>query len=161
MSYESGKSIPENKKEKLEERAQKEGTKPNQKKEEKNVYEAVCSTCEEKITVPFKPDPGRPTFCKECLKDYQRARARAQKEKEEKEKFSGSRQNYKEKVKDSNDGNNRQTTPKAFIPSEKPMSLSQISHIAPKKFKFQKKRPEVNLDEVRQLINSSINKKND
>ncbi|HLN19292.1 MAG TPA: type IV secretion system DNA-binding domain-containing protein, partial [Patescibacteria group bacterium] len=47
---------------------------------EKKMYTAVCDTCEEKIVVPFKPDPTRPTFCKECLKEYQRARARAQNE---------------------------------------------------------------------------------
>lgn len=161
VSCESEKNTLENKRKKIEKGVQKEETKLSQRKEEKNVYEAVCSTCEEKIIVPFKPDPGRPTFCKECLKDYQRARARAQKEKKEKENFYGKRQNQKEREKDGNNENNRQTTPKAFIPSEKPMSLSQISHIAPKKFRFQKKKPEVNLDEVRQLINRSINKKND
>lgn len=128
---------------------------------QKKSYEATCSTCEEKIIVPFKPDPSRPTFCKECLKDYQRSRARVQREKEEKEKFSHSSRDYQGREKtDADDAKNRQTSPKAFISSERPMSLSQISHIAPKRFKFQKKKPEVNLDEVRQLINSSINKKN-
>lgn len=28
------------------------------------------------IEIPFKPDGKRPVFCKECLKDYQRAVAK-------------------------------------------------------------------------------------
>ena len=41
------------------------------------LNDAVCDTCGTKIQVPFKPDGKRPTFCRECLKDYQRAMAKA------------------------------------------------------------------------------------
>jgi CxxC-x17-CxxC domain-containing protein len=47
------------------------------------MYETVCDTCEDKILVPFKPDPKRPAFCKECLKDYQRSMARLRYDKKE------------------------------------------------------------------------------
>jgi len=30
-------------------------------------FDAVCSACEKKTTVPFKPEPGRPVYCKECV----------------------------------------------------------------------------------------------
>jgi CxxC-x17-CxxC domain-containing protein len=136
--------------------------KPAVAESERKSYEAVCSSCEEKIIVPFKPDPSRPTFCKECLKDYQRSRARAQREKEDRVKSYPSRQNYPEREKRSNDDSgSREMSPKAFVSQEKPMSLTQMSHVAPKKFKSQRQRPSVNLDEVRQLINNSVNKKND
>ena len=124
-------------------------------KDERSQFETVCSTCEEKIIVPFKPDPARPTFCKECLKDYQRARARAQQERdqrnnpprnmpapEKKDIFVPDKVDYK---------------PKVFVSAEKPLSLNQISHIAPKKFKSPKKSIAINLDEVRNLINQTKN----
>jgi CxxC-x17-CxxC domain-containing protein len=131
--------------------------------EEKNMYEAVCGTCEEKILVPFKPDPSRPTFCRECLKDYQRARARTQREKEEKYAHENKGKNmfFGEVEKNTNSAKSRDSSPAAYIPNEKPMSLKQMSHIAPKKFKPQRKKPEVNLEEVRKLINNSLTKKND
>jgi len=50
---------------------------PQQIQDRKELYEAICDTCEQKIYVPFKPDHNRPAFCKECLKDYQRAMAKA------------------------------------------------------------------------------------
>lgn len=30
-------------------------------------HESVCSVCNKKIKVPFKPLPGRPVYCKTCL----------------------------------------------------------------------------------------------
>ena len=38
------------------------------KKGEAVLYEAVCSNCNKNIQVPFKPDPNRPVYCKNCLK---------------------------------------------------------------------------------------------
>ena len=45
--------------------------------------------------------------------------------------------------------------PKSYASNEKPLSLSQMQHIAPKKFRAQRLRPNVNLDEVRNLIKST------
>jgi len=134
----------------------------NDLQESVDMYEAVCSTCEEKIQVPFKPDPNRPTFCKECLKDYQRSRARVQKEKEDavsyrRKEGGGDIRNEKNQPEFPE---KKHSQPAAYVSNEKPMSLSQMSYIAPKKFKPQRKRPEVNLNEVRKLINKSLNGKN-
>lgn len=96
--------------------------------EEKEMYEAICDTCEEKIRVPFRPDPSRPAFCKECLKDYQRAMARAKNEEIKKEKQSPKDYNSKETEE-------KKEEPKNYASKDKTMSLDQISHIAPKKFK--------------------------
>ncbi len=30
-------------------------------------FPAVCATCKKETTVPFKPDPKRPVYCKECM----------------------------------------------------------------------------------------------
>jgi CxxC-x17-CxxC domain-containing protein len=32
-------------------------------------YEAVCQKCQKPISVPFKPDPARKTYCRECLRE--------------------------------------------------------------------------------------------
>jgi CxxC-x17-CxxC domain-containing protein len=129
--------------------------KSGEKTPEKQVerYETVCATCDQPITVPFKPDPARPAFCKECLKDYQRAMARARNEANQ-IKSDESRKRQDEKV------NPFVRSAKERVASEvvsrpireKAMSLKQISHIAPKKFKPQRKKVQVNLGEVRRLI---------
>ncbi len=30
-------------------------------------FPAICSSCKKESTVPFKPEPGRPVYCKECV----------------------------------------------------------------------------------------------
>lgn len=30
-------------------------------------FPAICSACKKETTVPFKPEPGRPVYCKECV----------------------------------------------------------------------------------------------
>ena len=119
------------------------------------MHETVCETCEEKIQVPFKPDPSRPTFCKECLKDYQRARALSQKEQQEKQKYIIQKKN----IKKDNQETSREVAsePVTLTTSEKPISLNQMAHIAPKKFRPIRRRSNVNLDEVRSLINKTKN----
>jgi len=39
-------------------------------------YNAVCHVCNKVINVPFKPDPMRPVYCKDCLPEVQRERDR-------------------------------------------------------------------------------------
>ncbi|MEK7598463.1 MAG: CxxC-x17-CxxC domain-containing protein [Patescibacteria group bacterium] len=121
------------------------------KREEK--YEAICATCEQPITVPFKPDPKRPAFCKECLKDYQRAMARTRNEALQNKNTKDAPKNI---IRDNEfkkiNREKRYSEVVAYVPREKTMSLNQMSHIAPKKFKTQRKKPQVNLDEVRRLI---------
>jgi CxxC-x17-CxxC domain-containing protein len=33
----------------------------------REMWDAVCATCNTAIKVPFQPDPARPTYCKDCL----------------------------------------------------------------------------------------------
>jgi len=30
-------------------------------------FDAICSVCRKPTTVPFKPEPGRPVYCKDCI----------------------------------------------------------------------------------------------
>ncbi|EKE11887.1 MAG: hypothetical protein ACD_15C00004G0003 [uncultured bacterium] len=130
---------------------------PMEKKKDadhKEMFSTICATCEENITVPFKPDPSRPAFCRECLKEHQRMMARKKASAEKKD------------VPQVHQAKNQTRVAPAAIPSYeskpelvthdaqgKPMSLSQMSHIAPKKFKVQKQKPNVDLEGVRAIIN--------
>jgi CxxC-x17-CxxC domain-containing protein len=138
----------------------------------KTMFDAICDMCGKQIQVPFQPDGKRPTFCKECLKDYQRMTAkeklaqerRMQRDHEEKQVASIQPSNaMKQKSRFENNQSNlhekspseRIFQPKSYASNEKPLSLSQMQHIAPKKFRTQRLRPNVNLDEVRSLIKST------
>lgn len=35
--------------------------------EGKQMFDAICSDCKKEIKVPFKPDPNRPVYCKDCF----------------------------------------------------------------------------------------------
>ncbi len=35
--------------------------------DQKNMFSAVCANCGKNTTVPFKPDPSRPVYCKDCF----------------------------------------------------------------------------------------------
>lgn len=99
----------------------------------RTLYRTVCDTCEEEIWVPFRPDPKKPAFCKECLKDYQRLRER------QKSEMSGSADLQNAKRRESGDDREEEMTDvSGFVSKEKPLSLSQIPHIGPKKFRGNK-----------------------
>ncbi|EKE19778.1 MAG: hypothetical protein ACD_8C00107G0005 [uncultured bacterium] len=155
-------------------------------------FEAICDMCSDTIQVPFQPDGKRPTFCKDCLKEYQRMTAkdklnqenkikRQQEEARELEALSQmnqapqvqpsprpiqqTRPAYQNSVQRNSEPQRAASQPekrfeqKAYISKDRPMSLSQMQHIAPKKFRPERQRPQVNLDEVRNMINSTITEK--
>jgi len=127
-------------------------------KEKKELYETLCDTCEQKIYVPFKPDPNRPAFCKECLKDYQRALAKArnpQAGNNQQQTMNNQPRSIVVKKPEAVKLSAREETRKVYVPQDKPMSLSQMSHIAPKKFRTVRQKPQVNLKDVRELINKT------
>ncbi|MBP9698113.1 MAG: type IV secretion system DNA-binding domain-containing protein [Candidatus Moranbacteria bacterium] len=127
---------------------------------EKKLYQAQCATCGTDIEVPFEPDGSRPTFCKDCLRDYQRATAKARNEIEKNQATRAAmgngggmpRQNAPERRDIPRD---RVVSHQSYASSERPLSLAQVQHIEPKKFKALRKRPELNLSEVRALIDDT------
>ena len=136
---------------------------------EKQWFEAVCDTCERTISVPFKPDPKRKTFCKECLKDYQRVKALQQQrlgEAPPAQNLNRSEKMVYDKPRVREEDSMREkiasTTPTGLISDNKTISLSQISNIMPKKFKQQpKNNPNINTQELRDMINNTISKKDE
>lgn len=124
---------------------------------EHTVYPAKCETCGLDIELPFKPDGKRPTFCKECLKEYQRGEAKKKQEDTPKHSQGGH----------IHTGISRGTSPSrsdvarrvVYGSQNTPMRLGQFQHIAPKKFKpLKKKASEVNLDDVRAIIQKAQSK---
>lgn len=117
---------------------------------EKTLYAATCATCGLEISVPFVPVAGRPTFCKDCLKDYQRATAKARREMEAKERPAP-----EARVQERPLAPERKMQAKRYLPTDAPMSLAQAQHVQPKKFKAIRKKPDIDLDDVRSMINAA------
>ena len=105
----------------------------------RQLYNAKCDTCGIEVQVPFKPDGQRPTFCKDCLKDYQRAMARTNKPFEENDNAPKA-QNKPAPEKENIE---KVIQRKTYQSKERPMSLSQMQYIAPKKFKFERQKPDL------------------
>ncbi len=40
----------------------------------REMYNATCSDCGAETQVPFKPDPDRPVYCRECLPKHRKPR---------------------------------------------------------------------------------------
>ena len=134
--------------------------------DERPKFDAICDMCGDNIQIPFEPDGKRPTFCKDCLKEYQRmtAKEKLNQEKKMQRQQEETREQkapvnlqreipkYKPVTKQSNQPAERKVEHKAFVSKDRPMSLSQMQYIAPKQFKPQRSRPQVNLDEVRKMI---------
>lgn len=112
----------------------------------KTMYEASCDTCGTDIEVPFKPDGKRPTFCKDCLRDYQRATAKVRDVDQKKRQSTVERDATEERrpVK--------RAETVAYVSPDQPMMLSQAAHMVPKKIKTLRSRPKVDLNDVRSMI---------
>lgn len=123
------------------------------------LFEATCYTCEEKIMVPFKPDPMRKTFCKECLKEYQRIKAKAINSQAMENVMPNQRNiaitNKKIERTPNQERNNFQA--QGQIDQKKMISLNQITNIAPKRFQAQKKNLSLDSQSIRELINKTKN----
>ncbi|MFC1632959.1 CxxC-x17-CxxC domain-containing protein [Patescibacteria group bacterium] len=52
------------------------GTQANSRPENRELYNAVCSSCNKAFEVPFKPDGVRPVYCKDCLPEARRKDAK-------------------------------------------------------------------------------------
>lgn len=109
-----------------------------EKEVKKALFDCECDTCGVAIQIPFKPDGQRPTFCKDCLKDYQRAIARIQSEEtENKRRISEENNNFNDRKNNPlpNLRGKIETEQRVYRPKEKPLSLAQTTFMAPKKIK--------------------------
>jgi CxxC-x17-CxxC domain-containing protein len=125
-----------------------EAKKVSEVSDDRPKYPAKCATCDADIEVPFKPDASRPTFCKDCLKDYQRQQARIQASKEQRGGGYAPRDQKSPRV--------SQSRP------EKTITMLEAARMNPKPFRQERERTvrkKVNLDEVRSLIKESLDTK--
>jgi CxxC-x17-CxxC domain-containing protein len=120
---------------------------------EKILYSATCSGCGIDIQIPFVPDGKRPTFCKDCLRDYQRSVAKARNEAVAQQRPVATSMPSHTIPLNHARTMDRTTESKAYVSSDAPMSLSNMQYVGPKKFKPMSQRPLVNLKEVRELLN--------
>ena len=111
------------------------------------MYAAKCATCEADIQVPFKPDASRPTFCKDCLKDYQRQQARVQQTKSAREEKPVMRSSVS-------------TRSEAERPRQT-LTMSEATRMQPRNFRREniREKKKVDLAGVRSLIKESIDSK--
>jgi len=103
------------------------------------LYDAQCSNCKKRTKVVFKPEPGRPTYCKTCRKKLKREQEKetvtpATPPREEKTSFISLRD----------------------LPARREVPSSIISH-APRTQKTPKK--EVNLQELKKVLQNALDKK--
>lgn len=119
----------------------------------RTMYPAKCATCETNIEVPFKPDGSRPTFCKDCLKDFQRQQARIQQARGQQAKSD--REERPARV-----GASPKNYPVRTV-SPRTISLRDAAKMGPKPFRRENNREkkQVNLAEVRSLIKESLDSK--
>ena len=122
---------------------------PNKEVAKKTVfkrkgYKTACDTCGIEIEIPFEPDGKRPIFCRDCLKDYQRALSRL-KNREDDIKNNRAKSIKKSLLAKKNESPNKNiskkspvevdTEEKVYISKDKPLNLSQTKYMAPKKNK--------------------------
>lgn len=120
----------------------------------RQFYPVNCDTCDEAIEIPFKPDGKRPVFCKECLKDYQRAVAKVKETKNQDRSGSDIKKSDSSKGRGENAGDNlnenNEIKEDVYVSKEKPLNFSQMQHMEPKKFSNSKK--EIDFAGVRDMI---------
>jgi CxxC-x17-CxxC domain-containing protein len=119
----------------------------------KVMYPTVCDTCGTDIEVPFKPDGKRPTFCRDCLRDYQRATAKVR-DAHDRKKNSGNDSSSERKTLPHDAKREKRTETIAYVSNDRPIALSQVAHMEPRKIKTLRNRPKVDLDDVRSMISS-------
>lgn len=68
------------------------------KQDDREWFTVPCSACRLNVDVPFKPDGRRPVFCKECLKEHQRAQAKAQNSAQNTQPLSSQQHNSEKSV---------------------------------------------------------------
>jgi CxxC-x17-CxxC domain-containing protein len=119
-------------------------------------FPAICSLCKKETTVPFKPDPGRAVYCKDCIAKIKSGEVKVEKgsenqikhdevtffkpladlgiEFEPKEKSApartgGTKENYREKADRPKDSAMRQTSAKPAVYANKSSILGAIKKV--------------------------------
>lgn len=135
-----------------------------ERRKNQKMYPAICGVCNKAIEVPFQPDSRRPVYCEEHLSMIQRGESKADEAKPAPTKSSESRSLNHEPRRES----------KREISAPKPMSLNELlprqsgeprkemrSDARPaseRNHNLVTKKQEVNLGELRKVLDETINK---
>ncbi len=109
------------------------------------LYDVRCSLCNKDTKVTFQPTPGRPIYCKTCLKKVKRGDSS-----EEKPAISSQVVNSsKEEIKTEEQ-----------IPSESaPISLDKATNMEPVTFRSKKPKKEIDLEGLREVLKEARSEK--
>ena len=98
------------------------------KNDDREMWDAICKACQAKIKVPFKPDPARKTYCKECLADIRKQSSEFLKDKNNKPDNNLNDRNIQseESVKDVNAQNDKEENRKEEKPVQSNNTVKDI-----------------------------------
>lgn len=113
------------------------------------LFEAVCSECNKKIQVSFKPDGVRPVYCPECLEKVRKKTLPGQPRKMPETVLRGQKASI-------NQSFVQKGEPKITKPEGKEISLAEAAKKEPVSFRMEKKRKQVDLEGLRKTIEESL-----
>lgn len=119
------------------------------KKTSRPLFEAVCSECNKKIQVSFKPDGVRPVYCPECLEKIRKKTSPGQFRKMPETVLRGQKASI-------NQSFIQKGEPKITRPEGKEISLAEAAKKEPVSFRMEKKRKQVDLEGLRKTIEESL-----
>jgi CxxC-x17-CxxC domain-containing protein len=129
---------------------------PKESYDDRPTFPAICDTCGTEIRVPFQPDGKRPTFCRDCFKNHQRAVVKARESmppQPHAATMPPRRPVQPKKVEPARSQPVR--IARAYVPEEAPISLSRAALVSPKKFRSLRERPAPDLGAVRNIIGAA------
>ncbi len=138
QSFQEEDSIKENKNKSKQKK--KSSNDNNQNKKQDISTTVSCSGCGKDTVINFIPDGVRPVFCKNCLKEYQRARAKLQ---QQNNQLNNNNTNGGNQAKKDSSGGNQ----------------SKGSIKIKKQTKKEKQGPKIDSEAVQALIQDALNKK--
>ena len=113
------------------------------------LFEAVCSECNKKIQVSFKPDGVRPVYCPECLEKIRKKTISGQPRKMPETILQGQKPPINQSV-------IQKGEPKIIEPEGREISLAEAAKKEPVSFRIEKKRKQVDLEGLRKTIEESL-----
>jgi CxxC-x17-CxxC domain-containing protein len=136
-------------------------------------FPAICSNCKKETTVPFKPEPGRPVYCKECIAKIKSGEIKVEKGSENQIKYDESKffkpladlgiefkpkdEKIEEKVKSPEKNENNKPfshSTKHSTPASKPGILNAIKKVFIHE-NDQNKKPKENLA-LKEILNKTL-----
>jgi CxxC-x17-CxxC domain-containing protein len=114
------------------------GTREVKRKPGQPLFEAICSECGKKTQVNFKPDGVRPVYCLECLEKIRKKGFPAQKTPIEQRRPT------------------QKAEAKIIEPKEKEISLKEATKKEPVPFRLERKRKQVDLKGLREVLKESL-----